>query len=67
MGQPLAFDLVQKSLYAQGIELRTGDIALLHTGWGEWFLGLEEAQKHWQRDSGRATGMAQSEEFVDWA
>ncbi|MFL4473935.1 cyclase family protein [Paeniglutamicibacter sp. MACA_103] len=66
-GQPLTFELVQQSLVAQGVELRTGDIAMLHTGWGEWFLDLEEAQKHGQRDSGRATGMAQSEEFVDWA
>jgi hypothetical protein len=66
-GQPLPFDLIPAALEAQGTDLATGDLVMLHTGWSEWFLGLDEAAKRNQQSTGRATGMAQSEELVDWA
>lgn len=66
-GEPLPFHLIPEALDAQGVDVATGDIVMLHTGWSEWFLGLDEDRKRAQRDTGRATGMAQSEELLDWA
>ena len=40
---------------------------MLHTGWCEWFLALTPEEKQQTRDSRRATGVAQSQEFVAWA
>lgn len=40
---------------------------MLHTGWCEWFLGLTPEEKQRTRDSRKATGVAQSEDFVAWA
>ena len=66
-GQPLPFDLIPRALEAQGAEVSTGDVVMLHTGWAEWFLGLDDARKREQQSSGRATGMAQSEELLNWS
>lgn len=66
-GEPLGLDLIQAALEAQSLTLRTGDILMLHTGWCEWFLGLTAAEKQEARDARRATGVAQSQEFVAWA
>ncbi|GER23902.1 hypothetical protein NCCP1664_23970 [Zafaria cholistanensis] len=66
-GQPLPFDLIPAALQAQGTHVETGDLVMLHTGWSEWFLGLDGTAKRDQQSTGRATGMAQSEELVDWA
>lgn len=66
-GEPLSLELILAAVEGQSVEFRPGDILMLHTGWCEWFLGrgLEERQQ--LRDSRRATGVAQSEEFVAWA
>lgn len=66
-GEPLDLDLIKAAIDAQSVDLRQGDILMLHTGWCEWFLALSTAEKHETRDSRRATGVAQSQEFVDWA
>lgn len=66
-GEPLGLDLVQAALEDQSVQLRRGDILMLHTGWCEWFLALAPDAKQRMRDSRRATGVAQSEEFVAWA
>lgn len=66
-GEPLGLDLIQAVVEAQSASLRQGDILMLHTGWSEWFLGLPAEEKQRMRESRRATGVAQSEEFVAWA
>lgn len=66
-GQPIPYAYIDQALTAQTIELRTGDVVMLHTGWCEWFLGLTVEQKLAQQALGRATGIAQSEEVLDWA
>lgn len=66
-GEPLGLDLIHAAIQAQSVTLRQGDILMLHTGWCEWFLALATAEKQETRDSRRATGVAQSQEFVDWA
>ncbi|MFJ6453107.1 cyclase family protein [Paenarthrobacter sp. NPDC091669] len=66
-GEPLALDLIESALAAQSVTLRPGDILMLHTGWCEWFLSLSHRHKQELRESRRATGIAQSEEFVAWA
>ena len=65
-GQPLPFDLLVDTLDAQGTAVARGDVVLVHTGWAEWFLGLGEEQRLEQQSSGRASGLAQSEELLDW-
>lgn len=66
-GEPLGLDLIQAALEDQPVQLRPGDILMLHTGWCEWFLALAPDDKQKMRDSRRSTGVAQSEEFVAWA
>jgi len=66
-GEPLPLELIQSALDGQGVSLRPGDILMLHTGWCEWFLGLGVEEKHRMRENRRATGVAQSQEFVAWA
>jgi kynurenine formamidase len=66
-GEPLGLDLIEAALKKQSVSLLAGDILMLHTGWCEWFLALPPEGKQGMRDSRRATGIAQSEDFVAWA
>ncbi len=66
-GEPLGLDLIQAAIESQSVALRQGDILMLHTGWCEWFLALAPEEKQRTLDSRRATGVAQSQEFVAWA
>ena len=66
-GEPLNLDLINAAIDAQAVSLRQGDILMLHTGWCEWFLALTPEEKQRTRDSRRATGIGQSQEFVAWA
>jgi kynurenine formamidase len=66
-GEPLSLGLIQAAIAAQSLDIRPGDILMLHTGWCEWFLGLTPEEKQQIRDGKRATGIAQSQEFVAWA
>ncbi|MET3903320.1 cyclase family protein [Paenarthrobacter sp. 4246] len=66
-GEPLSLDLIHSALEQQSVSLQPGDILMLHTGWCEWFLALSRHDKQEMRESRRATGIAQSQEFVAWA
>jgi kynurenine formamidase len=66
-GEPLGLDLIEAALKKQSVSLLAGDILMLHTGWCEWFLALPPEGKQGMRDSRRATGIAQSADFVAWA
>ncbi|WP_018762592.1 cyclase family protein [Arthrobacter sp. 135MFCol5.1] len=66
-GETLTLDLVQAAIKAQSLTTRPGDILMLHTGWCEWFLNLDPEEKQRIRQSRKASGLAQSEEFVAWA
>ena len=66
-GEPLGLDLVQAAIAAQSLRTRPGDILMLHTGWCEWFLALATEDKQRIRESRKASGIAQSQEFVAWA
>jgi hypothetical protein len=66
-GEPLTHNLVQAALAAQSLTTRSGDILMLHTGWCEWFLALVPEVKQRIRESRKASGIAQSQEFVAWA
>jgi kynurenine formamidase len=66
-GEPLTLDLVQAAMAAQSLHTRPGDVLMLHTGWCEWFLALSPEEKQRIRDSRKASGVAQSQEFVAWA
>ncbi|MFF1882231.1 cyclase family protein [Pseudarthrobacter sp. NPDC058196] len=66
-GEPLTLDLIHAALAAQSVSTRPGDVLLLHTGWCEWFVALDPDEKQSLRESRKATGVAQSQEFVAWA
>ncbi|MFF2245384.1 cyclase family protein [Arthrobacter sp. NPDC058130] len=66
-GEALSLDLIQAAMAAQSLSIRPGDILMLHTGWCEWFLALSAEEKQRARDSRRASGVAQSGDFVAWA
>lgn len=65
-GEALSLDLIKAAIEAQSVTLQSGDILMLHTGWCEWFLALAAEEKQQTRDSRRASGFAQSQEFVAW-
>lgn len=66
-GEPLTLDLVQAAMESQSLTALPGDILMLHTGWCEWFLALDPAEKRRIRESRKASGVAQSRDFVAWA
>lgn len=66
-GEPLTLDLVQAAMESQSLTALPGDILMLHTGWCEWFLALDPAEKQRTRESRKASGVAQSRDFVGWA
>ncbi|MDQ0689101.1 cyclase family protein [Arthrobacter sp. W4I7] len=66
-GEPIGLDLVHAAMAAQSLSTRAGDILMLHTGWCEWFLALAADEKQRIRESRKASGIAQSQEFVAWA
>jgi hypothetical protein len=66
-GEPLSLELIQEAVAAQSLTLRPGDILMVHTGWCEWFLALAPVDRRRMRDARRATGIAQSRDFVAWA
>ncbi|MDJ0459459.1 cyclase family protein [Arthrobacter sp. NQ7] len=66
-GEPLTLDLVRSAMQSQSLATRPGDILMLHTGWCEWFLALDPEEKQRLRKSRKASGVAQSQEFVAWA
>ncbi|AMM31507.1 hypothetical protein SA2016_0819 [Sinomonas atrocyanea] len=65
-GEPLALADITSTLQAQGSPLKPGDILLLHTGWAEWFLGLDAPGRAQAKATRHTTGVAQSEEFLAW-
>ncbi|WP_433874501.1 cyclase family protein [Sinomonas atrocyanea] len=65
-GEPLALADITATLGAQGSSLEPGDILLLHTGWAEWFLGLDPARRAGAKAKRNTTGVAQSTEFLAW-
>lgn len=66
-GEALPLSDVLAAVDDQGVALRQGDVVMLHTGWSEWFLGLTDERKLQQQASGRASGLTQAEDVVDWA
>lgn len=66
-GEQISFSLLHDTIKHQRITVEPGDALMVHTGWSEWFLALSPEEKSRHRDSGKATGLAQSEELLDWA
>lgn len=66
-GDPIPFRAISGAIEEHEIVLEQGDVAVLHTGWCEWFLHLSESDKASVISNGSSSGIEQSEEFVDWA
>lgn len=48
---------------AEGVEIRPGDILLLHVGWAKWWLGAGEEER---RGRTGTPGIEQSVEMLEW-
>ncbi|MBN9139395.1 MAG: cyclase family protein [Micrococcales bacterium] len=48
---------------AQGVEIRQGDILLLHVGWSTWWLGASDEER---RSRTGTPGIAQSFDMLEW-
>ncbi|MGY3555503.1 cyclase family protein [Williamsia sp. R60] len=65
--EPLDIAELDDTLTAQHIELRTGDLLLIHTGWAHWYLhDATDDQRTAIRASKQCTGIAQSHNAIDW-
>lgn len=54
-------------LAAEGAELESGDVLLLHTGWSAYYLGLSpEGQDAFRKSGMPAPGLAQSHEMLEF-
>ncbi|TXT13167.1 hypothetical protein VHUM_01568 [Vanrija humicola] len=65
---PIPVSLLQACADAQGIEFRTGDILLVHTGWTKAWYALDEAGREAMplRSHRACTGVAQGEDMLRW-
>ncbi|WP_028658526.1 cyclase family protein [Nocardioides insulae] len=66
-GQCIGVESIESALTSQAVRPQPGDVVMLHTGWSEWFLGLSPEARKDQQASGRASGLRQSEDILDWA
>lgn len=58
---------LEGALAAEGTELTSGDILLLHTGWSAYYLGLgPEEQDAFRKGGMHAPGLAQSRDMVEF-
>lgn len=65
-GEVLEVADLDAALDRQGVALRPGDLLLVHTGWAQWFLGLDPAARATVRDQRLATGFAQRRALPRW-
>lgn len=50
----------------QGVDIRPGDIVMIHTGWAEWFIGASVEVRDDVRSGRRATGFRQKRSLAEW-
>lgn len=64
--ESFAVGLLDEVAQAQGVEVRRGDILLLHTGWCTYYFGLGDDERRALPGTLKASGLQQSEEAVAW-
>ncbi|MFI1395868.1 cyclase family protein [Streptomyces sp. NPDC020681] len=65
-GEHLDATALEDALAAQAVRPRPGDALLLHTGWTQWYLGLDPAAQRRVRDNRRFTGVDQDHDVLAW-
>jgi len=66
-GEALDISELDDTLAAQDVQLRTGDLLLIRTGWAQWFLDEATADQRAQIHTSKiCTGLAQSQAAIDW-
>lgn len=66
VGEALETSDLDDCVQAQGVTLRPGDIALVHTGWAHWYLQLPDTERIALRDRRLASGFAQRVDLPRW-
>ncbi len=66
-GEPIDIGELDDTAVAQGVTLGPGDLLVIRTGWAEWYLhDATEAQRETIRTHKICTGIAQSQDAIDW-
>jgi kynurenine formamidase len=66
-GEHLRVGDLDRALERQGTTLARGDIALIRTGWAEWYLGeIDDAERARICAERRCTGLAQGHDTLAW-
>jgi hypothetical protein len=65
-GPALPAGSLDQALAAQHTEIRPGDLALVHTGWANWFLNADSATRGEVREGRCSTGFRQSLDLPEW-
>ncbi len=65
-GPALPTGYLDEALRAQRVELRNGDLVLVHSGWSDWFLRSAPETRRMVREARRGTGFQQSHDLPQW-
>jgi len=65
-GPTLDSGLLDEACARQQVEVRPGDIVLVHTGWARWFREAPVAVRDEVRSGRRATGFRQKRSLAQW-
>ncbi|MGW5383415.1 cyclase family protein [Nocardia sp. NPDC003963] len=66
-GEALCVGELDEVLAAQNVQLHSGDLLLIRTGWAQWFLeNATAAERTVVNDTRTCTGLAQSRAAIDW-
>jgi kynurenine formamidase len=66
-GEAFGIDLLDAAARTQGVEVREGDILLLHTGWCQYYIeDLTKEEREALRGALVCSGLAQSEAALAW-
>jgi len=65
-GSVLEVEHLDAACERQGVDVRSGDIVMVHSGWARWFIDAPNQLRDEVRSRRRATGFRQSRELARW-
>jgi kynurenine formamidase len=65
-GPALDARMLDDAVRRQQVDVRPGDLILVHTGWARWYLNATSAEQNSVREGRRATGFAQHPALLEW-
>lgn len=65
-GPPLETAHLNEACRRQGVDIRPGDIVMVHSGWASWFIASPVQVREDVRSGRRATGFRQKRSLAEW-